>query len=196
MNYAIIPAIGRQTYAGLKIGEEVNLNRFLTEGGQGCRIIWDKMKFNLEEIISDFVQVSSLAGVPIPANKIIPQFLSAPHSPPKELTPGKMAIYIFFLGDQCLKVGKAGPKSQARYTTQHYNPKSSQSNLAKSILKEKERMGLANLDESNVGQWIKNRMDRINFLIDEERGIPLLSLLESFLQCRLKPKYEGFESQK
>jgi hypothetical protein len=30
--------------------------------------------------------------------------------------------------------------------------------------------------------------DRVNFLMDERIGVPVLSLLESFLQCRLRPR--------
>ena len=93
-------------------------------------------------------------------------------------------------------VGKVGPNSKARYTSQHYNPKSSNSNLAKSILKEKENLGLAHLDEANVGAWIKKETDRTNLLLDATIGIPILSFLESFLQCRLRPQFEGFPSQK
>lgn len=51
-------------------------------------------------------------------------------------------------------------------------------------------------DESNVGQWIKKNTDRINFMLGENIGLPVLALLEAFLQCRLKPRFEGFESQK
>ena len=154
------------------------------------------MKIDIREIINDFIQVSTLAGVTLSEDEIILEILPYPHSRPKELPSGKMAVYIFLLGDQCLKIGKAGPKSKARYTSQHYNPNSSRSNLAKSILKGKEQLGLDNIDETSVRKWIKDKTDRINILIDEKCGIPILSLLESFLQCRLKPKFEGFESQK
>jgi hypothetical protein len=47
-----------------------------------------------------------------------------------------------------------------------------------------------------VGAWIKTNVDRTNYLLDAERGIPVLTLLESFLQCRLRPRFEGFESQR
>jgi hypothetical protein len=153
------------------------------------------IKINPTTLITDFVQVACLAGIRLSETDIVLQVLAAPHAPSSGLPENKMAVYVFSWGDQCLKVGKVGPNSEARYTSQHYNPKSSNSNLAKSILKNKMKLGLAHLDETNVGEWIMKETDRINFLIEQKLGIPVLSLLESFLQCRLKPRFEGFESQ-
>ncbi len=111
------------------------------------------------------------------------------------LPSGKMAIYMFFLGNQCLKIGKVGSKSNARYTSQHYNPKSSKSNLAKTILSIKNEYD-SDLSESNIAEWIKKNTNRVNILIDSKFGIPLLSLIEVFLQYKFPPKFEGFKSQK
>jgi hypothetical protein len=55
---------------------------------------------------------------------------------------------------------------------------------------------LSGISESNVGEWTKANVDRVNFLLSVKFGIPVLTLLESFLQCRLKPQFEGFESQR
>ena len=150
----------------------------------------------IDQLVTDFRQVAKLAGVDITAASITREMSRKPHIPPTELRSGKMAVYVFLWDDDCLKVGKVGPKSQARYTSQHYNPNSSNSNFAKSILKEKTKLGLHNLTESTVGDWIKSNTDRLNIELDESWGIPLLSLLEVFLQCRLKPKFKGFDSQK
>jgi len=152
-------------------------------------------KIKVNDLIEDFKKVAELAGVSIPEESISAEELIAPHSPPASLPPGKMAVYVFFWNDKCLKVGKVGPKSQARYTSHHYNPNSSQSNLAKSILQHKEKLGLK-IDESKIGDWIKENLSRINFLLDKELGIPVLSLMEAFFQCKLRPMFEGFESQK
>ncbi len=154
------------------------------------------MKFDGEQIINDFCHVARLAGVNLQYNDIITEHLGAPHHPPTSLPQGKMAVYVFSFGNECLKVGKVGPRSQARYTSQHYNPGSSRSNLAKSILTHQKALGLGKLNESNVADWIKQNTDRINLLIDKHMGMQILSLLEAFLQCRLKPKFEGFQSQK
>ncbi len=149
-----------------------------------------------DKLIADFVRAAEIAGLNIKQGNINIENLPAPHIPPSTLPAGKMAVYVFQWGDQCLKVGKVGPKSQARYTSQHYNPKSSNSNLAKSILKDKAVVGITAIDEHTVGNWIRQNTDRVNFLVPESFGIPLLSLLEAFLQCRLKPRFEGFDTQK
>ena len=151
---------------------------------------------DIHAVIADFRQAASLAGIDLSPEMITVEVNRPPHAPPGSLPAGKMAVYIFQWGNQCLKIGKVGPKSQARYTSQHYSPKSCNSNLAKSILKDKNSLGLIELTEDTVGGWIKRHTDRVNILIDEAVGTPVLSLLESFLQCRLKPRFEGFESQR
>ena len=106
-----------------------------------------------------------------------------------------MACYVFLGERSCLKVGKVGPNSGPRFSYQHYDPGSSMSNLAKSILKctlpmrpyEDHEM----LDEKTVGQWIRSHTIRVNFYLDSRLPSPVLSLLEAFLQCRLSPVFEG-----
>jgi hypothetical protein len=151
---------------------------------------------NIEQLIADFCLVATKAGVSIPKNMIESEVLERPHVPPNSLPSGKMAVYVFYWEDRCLKVGKVGPKSSARYTSQHYNPWSSNSNLAASILKNRDDLGLPNMTDENIGAWIKQQTTRLNFLLPAELGMPVLSLLEAFLQCRLRPEFEGFESQK
>jgi len=154
------------------------------------------MTWRPEAAIDDFRTVARLAGIEMPNGAISIESLSAPHVPPTRLPFGKMAVYVFSKGPEVLKVGKVGVKSQARYTRQHYNPGSAMSTLAASILADRERLGLGDVDEASVGRWIRENIDRVNFLMDERFGIPVLSLLETFLQCRLKPRYEGFKSQR
>lgn len=150
---------------------------------------------NTMQLIEDFKTVAKLAGVNIPTTDIKVETLNSPHKPPKALPSGRMAVYVFLWDDVCLKVGKVGPKSNARYTNQHYNYNSSNSNLARSILNHRIELGLPNLIEETVGKWIKSNTDRINIIINKNLGIPVLSLMESFLQCRLRPRFEGFDSQ-
>lgn len=154
------------------------------------------MNFDSQNLLADFKQVARLAGITITDHDITIEKLLAPHIPPSNLPAGKMAVYVFTYNNECLKVGKVGPRSKARYTSQHYNPKSSQSNLAKSILKSKKDFGSVELTEITVGDWIKKNTDRLNFLINLTLGVPVLTLLESFLQCRLRPRFEGFASQR
>lgn len=154
------------------------------------------MNWSPESAIDDFRTVARLAGVELSNDAISIEHLSAPHLPPTRLPFGKMAVYVFSRGPDVLKVGKVGANSQARYTSQHYNPGSALSTLAASIVADRKRLGLTNIDNGSVGQWIKANIDRVNFLVDERCGVPILTLLETFLQCRLRPRYEGFKSQR
>ena len=153
------------------------------------------MNWNPDCIAEDFAKVARLAGVELPAAALTVEKLPAPHAPPTRLPSGKMAVYVFSRGAEVPKVGKVGAKSQARYTSQHYNPGSAMSTLAASILADRVRHELTDSDAASVGVWIKTNVDRVNFLLDERLGVRLLTLLEAFLQCRLNPRYEGFKSQ-
>src|SRR5258708_34567762 len=86
------------------------------------------------KIASDFVQVASVAGISIPLSDIKVKFIPNPHLPPKSLPPGTLAIYVFMLGERCLKVGKAGRKSGPRFCGQHYGTGLARSSLAKSVV--------------------------------------------------------------
>lgn len=147
-------------------------------------------------LLEDFEKVAQLAGVSLTPESISFEVLPAPHKPPSNLPVGKAGVYVFAWKDECLKVGKVGSKSKARFTSQHYNPNSSVSNLAKSVLGDFEKLELTGVSESNVGDWIKHNCHRINFFVDVSCGMPVVTLLEVFLQCRLNPRYEGFLSQK
>lgn len=154
------------------------------------------MTWHPEAVIDDFRTVAHLAGVDLPGDAINIEVLPAPHVPPTKLPVAKMAVYVFSRGPDILKVGKVGAKSQARYTSQHYNPGSAASTLAASVLADREWLGLGDVEPASVGPWIRENIDRVNVLMDERLGIPVLTLLEAFLQCRLKPRYEGFKSQR
>lgn len=154
------------------------------------------MKWLPEKICNDFVTVARLAGVTLGSDTIRVEAQPAPHLPPTRLPVGQMAVYIFAHGDDVLKVGKVGPKSQARYIGQHYNQKSANSTLAASIIKDAERVGLSEADTAVIGEWIRTNLDRVNILLPVHLGVPVLTLLESFMQCRLRPRYEGFQSQR
>lgn len=149
-----------------------------------------------EDVLADFSTVARLAGVSLEPGDVRVEELPAPHAPPTRLPSGHMAVYVFSLGAEVLKVGKVGPKSQARYISQHYNPGSAQSTLAASMIADAERLGLGDADRAAIGDWIRSNVDRVNILIPVSHGIPVLTLLETFLQCRLRPRYEGFKSQR
>ncbi len=150
---------------------------------------------DLTVLLEDFRKVVALADITLAPSALMFEILPAPHKPPSALPKGKVAVYVFIWQGRCLKVGKVGPKSQPRFTSQHYHPASSNSNLAKSLIAGQSKIGVSEITEINVGDWIRTNVDRINFFLDAGCGIRVLSLLESFLQCRLSPLFEGFESQ-
>ena len=149
-----------------------------------------------DQTLADFVTVARLAGVTLATEDIRIEALPAPHASPTRLPAETMAVYVFTHGSDVLKVGKVGPKSQARYTSQHYIPGSAKSTLAASMIADAERLGLGEADMAEIGSWIRGEVDRVNILLPARLGVPVLTLLESFLQCRLRPRYEGFMSQR
>jgi hypothetical protein len=152
-------------------------------------------------LLSEFAEVSRLSGISLPASQMRLERLPAPHRRPSELPTGKCAVYGFLFRGRCLKVGKAGPRSAARFCSHHYIPNSSQSNLAKTILANKLVIaGLAGtndaadidaLDEATIGPWLERSTARFHILCPQEINGPTLSLLEAFVQCRLDPLFEG-----
>lgn len=157
-------------------------------------------KKDVDDLIMVFIAASAHTGLTVHAKLIRGEFLAAPHKPSK-LPFRKHAIYWFSVGDRCLKVGKSGPQSAARYTSQHYNPRSSPSNLAKSILSNRDRLKAVihpemqiqvdGLDELTVGKWIKQKTSRCNLIVDLAVNDRALSFLETFIQARLQPLFEG-----
>lgn len=141
--------------------------------------------------LADFRTVAALADAEFIADGITTEIMPKPHRQPKGLPLGKMAVYAFFLNSQALKVGKVGPNSGPRYTSQHYKPNSARSNLARSILANPTKVGATGIDALSIGDWIRQHTHRVNLLMPESLGDPMLSLLESFLHVRWKPMFEG-----
>src|SRR5699024_11479515 len=83
---------------------------------------------------------------------------------PKSIPIGMMGVYAFWYNDRFLKIGKAGSKSGPRFLSQHYNPKSAQSTLAASILRDPDMLQFG-ITEENVGVWIKENCRRIDILV-------------------------------
>jgi len=149
------------------------------------------------DYISDFEKiikgVTRIAGHEIDISKIEIIDRGIPHIP-KSLKAGTMGVYTFLYNDKFLKIGKAGPNSNARFLSQHYTG-SAMSTLSGSILADPD-MEKFGLTKDNVGQWIKNNCRRIDILLDVEVGIFTLELIEATLHYRYEPKYEGFTSQR
>ncbi|MEW5936945.1 MAG: hypothetical protein AB1665_03885 [Candidatus Thermoplasmatota archaeon] len=144
----------------------------------------------IETAMTDFLRVAELAGEPIEREEITVEFLHCPHQQPRDLPHGKMAVYGFGMGGKWLKIGKAGPNSNARYTSQHYTG-SAKSTLAGSLRKDPDFPETDSLGKYELSDWIKLNTYRVNILISSEKPRELLSLIEDYLHLRLKPKYEG-----
>ena len=145
------------------------------------------------DLVEDFLKVAALAGCPIPPSSI--SYEEGANAHRATLPKGKMACYVFVGPDRCLKVGKVGPNSGPRFSYQHYDAASSNSNLAKSLLSSRPPhrpfSDADPIDETSVGDWIRSNTRRANFYLDAALPPFALSLLEAFLQCRLRPVFEG-----
>lgn len=71
--------------------------------------------FSAMDLARDFISVAELAGICIPLGDVEIVELPEPHRKPTALPNGKSAVYVFVFGNGCLKVGKAGPRSAARF---------------------------------------------------------------------------------
>lgn len=145
---------------------------------------------DIENALCGFISVAGLARTPVRREDMDVEYLNAPHKPPSRLPKGKMAVYGFWHNGEWLKIGIAGPNSNARYTSQHYNPSSAQSTLAGSLIKDTSVLAKPDLHQESIGDWIRANCHRVNILLDSNRDILLLRLLESFLLPYLRPRYE------
>lgn len=148
----------------------------------------------VSEIDITITSVTSILGNRLNSNQYQIIDRGVPHTP-KLLPSQKMGVYTFWYGSRCLKIGKAGPNSNARFFSQHYNPGSAGSTLAASILLDPENHALG-LDAHSIGPWIKDNCQRIDILLDVRLGIFTLELVEAILHYKYEPKYEGFAAQR
>ncbi|RWO83200.1 MAG: hypothetical protein EOS18_06310 [Mesorhizobium sp.] len=142
------------------------------------------------QALSDYAQVLALSRQDCDPVKIKIDFAPKPHRP-TGLPSGYQAVYCFFLADKALKIGMAGPNSDARYRSQHYSPGSALSTLAGSLLSNPGKAGVPAIKSNFVGDWIKANTDRVNFLIPAPYGRAAASQMEAFLHARWSPIYEG-----
>jgi hypothetical protein len=148
---------------------------------------WDQQ---LIDAAHDFKKVALLGREPMDEQSLVMEFLPAPHISPSRLPVGKVAIYTFWGDGSWLKIGKVGPNSAARYTSQHYNPNSANSNLAKSISKCGMISARSDFHSDRPGDWIRQFCHRANLLLPESCSRELLACLEAFLHLRLHPRFE------
>ncbi|MBL1270858.1 MAG: hypothetical protein COB25_000275 [Oceanospirillales bacterium] len=127
---------------------------------------------------------------------------NGPTHSPTSLQSGMCGVYAFMAGEDCFKVGKAGPKSKARWNSHHYNlDETTPSTMPKSIIKYKPRFKrsfpeekhreIDELSKENIQEWIKENMSRMEFLIEDQGDGFALNLLEALVQFYLKPIFEG-----
>jgi len=154
-------------------------------------------------LIADLMRVAELAGHPFSPRDIRFESLPAPHTPPTKLPTGSAAVYVFACGTTCLLVDKADITTQTWYTKQHYRSTSSNSALARSILKYGRTQvgtGEANpdlhtiwggLNNETVAEWLQTHTSRYHFFLEGKQPPFVLNLICAYLQCRLNPMFEA-----
>ncbi len=138
-----------------------------------------------------FLQAAALANLPLAPEDVKVELLSAPHRPPTNLPVGKMAVYAFWSDGCWLKIGRVGPNSGPRYTSQHYNAGSARSTLAGSLQRCDMIASRSDFTPADIGGWIKRNTHRANALLSSDVPKEGLCLLEAFLHLRLRPRHEG-----
>jgi hypothetical protein len=162
---------------------------------------------NASNVISGFKSALAQADLGQLRSTIEHEAQPAPHRP-HSLPRGKCAVYVFSLsqtwGSECaagpdrvIKVGKAGLLSNARFQSQHYNPNSAGSTVAGSLIRSRilwPYLGITRLGSEDVGDWIRQHVDRDNLFLDAADE-SLLRLFEIYLSGTLGSVLEGSESR-
>ena len=156
----------------------------------------------IDQVVDAFSDWARGQGIGPARAEVRVQRLGRPHIA-SMLPTGWQGVYSFRYDDTWLKVGKAGPKSGARWISQHYNPRSAMSTLAFSLIKygyfstdehptlRDLRTKLREIAADDIGDWIKANTERVNILIRAEMGASGLERLESIAHRLLKPVFEG-----
>jgi hypothetical protein len=148
---------------------------------------------SLAETVQRLRRALETAGENLPVQSILAECSGPPHRQPTGQPDGRPAVYAFFYQERCLKCGQVGPNSASRYTSQHYNPNSSNSNLASSLLKRGREIGLPEFSSTEIGVWIKNNTARVNLLFPVTTSKRTLNFVEAFLHLSWRPVFEGRE---
>ena len=129
--------------------------------------------------------------------------MPAPHQP-QPLPASFQGVYTFMFEGVCLKAGRAGPNSGARWTSHHYKAGRAPSTLAWSLIRYAHlaavheprlssdlKLILQGIATDDIGAWIQGHTDRCNFLLDASLGQRRLIQLEAIAHEVLKPVFEG-----
>ena len=175
---------------------------------------WDEVNGTVTETVDVTVEVPGDTGKANPLRSLedqIEQNDNMLDGVINNLPEETIAIYIFKYNDKVLKIGKAGKMSGQRFQYQHYNPNSCKSNMAKSILDDREyyrekelnsipEYNLNNKEKSKskyeeISNWILNNTKRTNIYISNlDKSVNdyfILNLFESILHFIYQPRYEG-----
>lgn len=156
-------------------------------------------KGQAENLLQTFLEVVKLADCALPQDGIRLQ-ISPPGECPRTLHEVKI-VYAFILGNLCIKVGKAAPRTRASGRLRnHYNPRD-QGALAFTILHNTERLKAAcspvmrpevdRISETNVKSWMTEHITCVWFEMDRSADNFTVGFLEAFLQYKLRPLFEG-----
>jgi hypothetical protein len=121
---------------------------------------------------------------------------------PSVLRNGEQGVYVFLRGELCFKVGKAGPNSAPRWSSNHYKFNGNQNSIfANTIISKNEHFRslfpdnqqniFNDLTQENTKVWIRQNISRMEFKISSDESIGALNLLEGLVQYRMNPIYEG-----
>jgi hypothetical protein len=156
----------------------------------------------IDEIVAQFHAYRSLG------DEIQVAVLPAPHQP-TALPKDRQGVYAFLYGDTWLKVGMAGPKTQARWMSHHYGIKRADSTLAWSLaqyaykfprtfpgLPAEVKAEICAVLPDGVGAWIKRHTTRVELTIPASLGKDALARLEQIALRGLRPVFEGHWRQR
>lgn len=154
----------------------------------------------VDDILAEWVAWAKTAGHSDVHARI--DNLGVPHQP-TALPRGWQGVYGFRWGGAWLKIGKAGPNSNARWQFHHYGVDRAMSTLAFSLIRYGHlstvecplvpglRSKLQTVGPGTVGDWMKQHTERVNFLVGAEAGSGGLGHLETIAHRVLSPVFEG-----
>lgn len=154
-------------------------------------------------LVADFDDAATRAGIAGWPCTVTTETLRAPHQQPA-LQSGSAAVYVFAISavagraapagpGAVVKVGRVGPNSAPRFTFQHYSPRSAGSSLAKSLIRYRVMwpwLGVHEIDESNVKDWMLRHLDRFHFFVPGDR-LEVVAELEVYVRARVGSDFEG-----
>lgn len=140
--------------------------------------------------IDNLITAAGLAEIDVDPNALtLLTWESGPNHIPEPIPNGYNAVYVFFHGNVCLKVGKtSGQNANPRYQSQHYYTKAP-STLAKSLLSDPNYSVM--IGDQRPKDWMLANTTRYNILISARYSVHFVGFVESFFILKLNPRFEG-----